>query len=88
MIISIVGTTTYKTLSHAAVLRHNTIKTLAGTAALETYGPMEVIKVNILLPHELIEVTYSNILNMKTIPTILLPILAKLLKSVQKLSLF
>ena len=75
-------------LLYAAVLRNNTLKEIADTAASGTYGPIEVEKAEIRIPHEPIEVTCANEFNMKSVSTILLPILTQLPISAQKLSTF
>ena len=77
-----------KNLLYAAVLPKNTIKAITDTAASGTYRPVEAEKTEILLPHEPIEVTCANELNMKSLSTILLPILTQLPTSAQKLSTF
>ena len=75
-------------LLYATVLRNNTIKVIADTTASETYGPIEAENPGICIPHELIEVTCANELNMKSVLTILLPILTQLLTSARELSTF
>ena len=75
-------------LSYGAVLRNNTIKTIADTAISGTYGPIDAEKTGIILPHEPIEVTCANEIDMKSVSTILLPILTQLPTSAQKLSTF
>ena len=79
---------THKNLSYAAVLKQQTINAIADTAASGNYGPVEAVNAGILLPHEPIEVTCANELNMKSVSTILLPILQQLPKSARKLSTF
>ena len=72
----------------AAVQQQQSIKAIADTAASGTYGPVNAEKAGICLPHELIEVTCANELNMKSVSTILLPILTQLPTSARKLSTF
>ena len=82
------NSSTNKNLSYAAVLKQQTIKAIADTATSGNYGPVETANAGILLPHEPIEVTYANEINMKLVSTILLPILQQLPKSARKLSMF
>ena len=77
-----------KTYCMQPYYKKNTIKTISDTVASGTYGPVEAEKTGILLPHEPIEVTCANALNMKSISTILLPILTQLPISAQKISTF
>ena len=77
-----------KNLSYTAVLRNNTIKAIADIAASGTYGPIDAEKAGIIAPHEPIEVTCANELNMKSVSTILLPILTQLPTSAQELPTF
>ena len=63
---------TSKNLLYAAVLQQNTIRAIIDTAALGTYGPVEVEKTGILFPHEPIEVTCANELNMRSVSTIII----------------
>ena len=60
----------------AAVQQTTTLKEITDKAASGNYGPLSTAKVGILLPHEPIEVTCANELNMRSVSTILLPILA------------
>ena len=72
----------------ATVRQQQSIKAIADTAASGTYGPVDAEKAGLRLPHEPIEVTCANELNMKSVSTILLPILTQLPTSARKLSTF
>ena len=64
------------------------IKAIADTASSGLYGPIEAEIAGIRIPHKPIEVTCANELNMKSVSTIMLPILTQLPTSARKLFTF
>ena len=72
----------------AAAHKTATLKAIANTAASGNYGPVSAQQAGKLLPHEPIKVTCANKINMRSVSTILLPILAQLPTSARKLSTF
>ena len=71
---------------YAAVVHQTTThKAIDDTAASGNCGLVTAEQAGTLLPHEPIEVTCANKINMQSVSTILLPILAQLPTSARKL---
>ena len=76
-------TNTKSLVEHKAVT-----KAIADTAASNHYGPQTVEESGLTLQHEPMDITCANELSMRSVSTILLPILSELPTSAQKLSTF